>query len=184
MIRPLYKEKGLYYHGTMEKKGIPFIGLVLVLVGVVFLAAQFIPGFRLASFWPLIVMAAGAVFLVFAFLGSWGLFVPGFVAAYIGSILMYYSITGNWSFWQFWLLCPSAVGVGVFFSELFDSKSLARAINNSWFLMIIGVFLFILLMVPRSWSKIWPVLLIIAGVMIILQSFLAAKRKNGGGSGE
>jgi hypothetical protein len=167
----------------MEKKGIPFIGLVLVLVGVVLLASQFIPNFRIMSFWPLIVMAAGAVFLIFGFLGSWGLLIPGMIVGYVGAILMYYNITGNWAFWQFWLLCPSAVGTGIFLHELFESKNPIKALSNSWFLMAIGGVLFTLFLVPRVWSKLWPALLVLAGVMIILQSLFVGKRKkdkNGG----
>jgi hypothetical protein len=160
-----------------EKRATSIIGGILVLIGGFFLLTQFIPGLTIGSLWPLFVLGAGLVFLIFGVIKVHGLLIPGCILSYIGSILLYKNMTDTWDIWQFWLLVPSAVGTGIFLSELFDKKDVIKALRASWFLIALGIVLFIVFMIPGSWAKLWPLFIIAAGVMILIQGLVSVGRK-------
>ena len=114
----------------MEKKASLFIGIFLLVLGALALAGNlllttrglaFVGGFRL---WPLIVIAAGMLFVMPPFFfqrirGLAGLFVPGLPALTTGAILLACSLTGNWGLWAIlWPLEVLAVGLAFLFMAL------------------------------------------------------------------
>ncbi len=55
------------YYSSLDKqreKRRTFAGLILLILGLIFLADNFIPRIRIGEFWPLILVAAGAAILI------------------------------------------------------------------------------------------------------------------------
>ena len=96
----------------MQKKASLLVGLTLIVLGVLALAANllirangvgFLLGFRA---WPIIVMGAGLLFCLPPFLfreqrGLSGLFIPGLPILTTGMLLFLASVSGNWSIWAY-----------------------------------------------------------------------------------
>lgn len=85
-------------------------GLVLILLGIIFLLNYFIP-----NAWPVLIIGLSVVFLAAAFfLRSRGLVLPGLIILTLGVILLYQSTTNNWRSWFYlWPLIFVAVGLGM-----------------------------------------------------------------------
>lgn len=158
----------------MHKRGSIFTGTLLILVGIFFLLAEFFPGLaatiNMAFLWPLIVLALGAFFLVAAVLGNYGLAVPGVILSGIGSNLFYMNTTGNWDFWQLWLLVPSYVGMGIVLSTLLAGKRLSSGLRAGGVPLTIGLILFVIFALPYNVLTYWPALLILLGVWLLLRN--------------
>jgi hypothetical protein len=115
----------------MDKRTL-LVGLALIALGVVSLlgagAASFI-GLRLLGvalrFWPLLVVAAGAAFVVAPLLvrgnrGLGGLFIPGVPIMVTGGILLLASVLNVWGIWSWlWPMEVLAVAVGFLAAALY-----------------------------------------------------------------
>lgn len=145
-------------------------GIMLILMGGLFLLSRFVPGFHVGDWWPLFILGVGLFFLVSGFIGNPRMLVPGSVVTFAGSVLLYKNMTHSWSYWELWLLTPAAVGLGLFLSEYKMRKDFASALAGSWFMMALGVLIFILFQLPFGWDKLWPFVLIIVGVGILLKN--------------
>jgi hypothetical protein len=115
----------------MQKKASLLIGLTLVVLGVLALAANlliqargfgFVLGFRA---WPIFVVGAGLLFCLPPFLfpsqrGLSGLFMPGIPALTTGMILFIASVFGNWHIWAtLWPLEVLSVAVAFILMAIF-----------------------------------------------------------------
>ncbi len=105
------------------------IGLVLLVLGVLVLAAEPIVGW-LASlgvtgdvwrYWPVLLLALAAVFLVPAFVGRQnpriraGMVIPGSILAVMGGVFLYSSVGDRWAEWSYlWTAGPFSLGVGLY----------------------------------------------------------------------
>lgn len=70
-----------------QKRSSLGLGVVLIVLGAIFLLNQFIPGFGLVLSWPWIVIGVGAALLVVGLLvGAPDMAVPAFIVAGIGGI--------------------------------------------------------------------------------------------------
>lgn len=95
-----------------------FVGVGLVVVGALFLAAQSI-GLALGQYaWPLFVIAPGLLF--FVLMGYFGreagfLAIPGSIVTASGALLFVTNLFDVWSVWSYaWtLVTPFSVGVGL-----------------------------------------------------------------------
>ena len=85
-------------------------GLVLILLGIIFLLNYFIP-----NTWPVLIMGLGIAFLAAAFLlRSRGLILPGLLNLTIGSILLFQTSTNDWRSWFYlWPLIFATLGLGM-----------------------------------------------------------------------
>lgn len=163
-----------------QRSSIAF-ALVLILVGVWFLAVQLIPGLQwfvlTEQSWPLIIVAFGALWAVMA-LVTWtpGLLVPASIFSGIGGLLYYQNATGNWESWAYaWTLIPGFVGIGVFFASLLQGKIREAIVAGGWLVIISGTMYLIFgsfLGGPNLLGPYWPVLIIVLGVITLAQSFL------------
>ncbi len=151
-------------------------GLLLVLVGGLLLAFQFVPGLaeRFDIFeWPLYVIGAGLLLLIFGLLsGAPGMAVPAMIVTGIGGLLYWQNATGNWESWAYaWTLIPGFSGLGVVISGLFEPPERRWKVIKSglWTMLVSGV----LFVVFGSFFGLpllgdyWPVLLIVLGVLLI-----------------
>jgi hypothetical protein len=161
----------------MEKRGSIIGGLILILAGLLFLLLQTNPQFadqiNLALHWPLIIVGVGVLFLLGAFLGTASLAVPGMIVTGIGGLLYYQNISGNWASWSYaWALIPGFVGLGLILMGLLDREE-RSSIRGGLTLVIISLILFAVfagfLGGIQFLQNFWPVLLILAGIMILLR---------------
>ena len=155
-------------------------GLVLVLLGVWFLAIQMVPALQTwlapETTWPLIVIGIGAAFLLFAILGGIpGLAVPACIIGGIGSILYWQNATNRWESWAFiWTLIPGFAGLGTVLMGLLGEKR-GESIRGGLWLMAISLVMFAIfssfLGGVNLLGPYWPILLIALGVVLFVRSF-------------
>lgn len=166
-----------------NRRGTLIIGLLLLIVGAWFLAAQYFPQLnhfmRIETQWPLFVVGLGLFFLILAvLLRSPGMAVPASILGGIGGLLYYQNQSGNWESWAYaWTLIPGFVGFGVLLNHLLEGR-LWEGIKSGLGLMLFSLFLFgafsSFLGGPQILAKIWPLYLIAAGIWLLIRG---ARRK-------
>jgi len=173
----------------MEKKASLLIGLTLVVLGVLALAANLLIrvngvgaliGFRA---WPIIVIGAGLLFCLPPFLfrsqrGLSGLFMPGIPTLVTGLILFFASVTGNWGIWATaWPLEVLSVCAAFILMAVF--------LRVPWLMIPASIVGFTGLILQfcavtgwwSSWAVLWTVELFAIGLPLLLIGLL--KRLNG-----
>ena len=165
---------------TSRRRGLAG-GLILIFLGAAFLAAQFAPGFRAwfrgENSWPLIIIGIGVVFLALA-PRTPPLAVPGCIVAGIGCMLFYQNATGNWGSWAYaWTLIPGFVGLGVVLSGLLEGQAVRSLIPGLWLIVISAVafLLFGSFLGLGRLTPYWPVLLVLAGLLVMGQAILGRR---------
>ncbi len=160
------------------------LGIVLVILGVAFLAEQ-IFGLGLWSIaWPYGIVAVGLGFfaaMIVGGKGTAGLAIPGSVITTVGLILAYQDRFDRYETWSYaWALIPLAVGVGLLIKGFWtdDAKAFQAGLRTAG----IGAILFVVfgaffeLVVGLGGIEysdasrfFWPVLLIALGIAILLR---------------
>ncbi len=162
----------------MEKRGSIVGGLIFITVGLVFLLLQMFPDLTaqlaLERQWPLLVVGAGAVFLVGAVLGAPGLVMPGVIIGGTGLILYYQNLTDQWSTWAFaWTLYPGFSGLGLILMKVLSGGK-EGSFRQGVRLMVISVALFLVFGAFfdgfGGFGRFWPLLLIASGAWLLLQN--------------
>ena len=147
-------------------------GLILIFMGVVFLAAQFFPDLFIrvdfATLWPIIPLGVGICLFFGGLLGSAELLVPGTIVSGVGTILYYQNSTNNWDHWQLWLLVPVFVGVGTILSMLRAGKGVNKAFKAGTAPLIIGIVLYAIF-TGLSASLLFPFIFIAIGLSILFK---------------
>ncbi len=157
-------------------------GIVLILLGILFLASEVFPNVFTFWQWPFFVIGFGGLFMVWAILsGTGGLAVPGTIISGIGGILYYQSATGDWTSWSYiWALIPGFVGVGVLLANLIDGK-IREAFTDSITLILISAMLFFAFGtafgLEHNVAQYWPVLLILLGIIALVKTLIPGKKK-------
>lgn len=159
----------------MPNRGSIIGGLILIIVGALFLllqafpelAAQFNPSVQ----WPLVLIAVGLLFFVGAVLGEASLAVPGAIIGGLGVLLYYQNLSGNWASWSYaWALIPGFVGLGLVLMGLLDRQK-RSSIRSGLFLIFLSLILFAifggLLGGFSGLRQFWPLLLILAGIWVL-----------------
>lgn len=166
-----------------QRRGGLIGGLLLVLLGGAFLAAQFVPAFqswfRAEESWPLIIIGVGVVLLVLAVaLRTPGLAIPGCIVGGIGGLLFYQNATGDWASWAYaWTLIPGFVGVGIFVAGLLEGQPL-RSISVGLWMALISLAAFLVFgsfLGLGKFGAYWPVLLIAGGLLVLGRALFGRK---------
>ena len=150
------------------------LGVVLILLGGIFLATQLLPGLGLILSWPWIVIGVGAALLVIGLLvGAPDMAVPACIVAGIGGILYYQNLTGDWTSWSYaWALIPAFVGVGMLLAAMLGGRS-RYAFREGIRTLLVGIVLFLVfgsIFGAFTWlGAYWPLLLVAAGVLILVE---------------
>ena len=156
-------------------------GLLLILVGGLFLAVQLFPGlgelFDAGENWPLFIIGGGLLMLLIGALsGAPGMAVPASIVTGIGGILFWQNATGNWASWSYiWALIPGFVGIGVILNGMLTGQT-RQAIQDGGRTILVSLVLFAIFgaffgrELFAGW--VWPSLLIIAGVLIMVSNLL------------
>jgi peptidoglycan/LPS O-acetylase OafA/YrhL len=125
------------------------LGILLVLIGVWFIAVRQVPILKpfsnLNLDWPFYVIGAGAILLLIGLVtDAPRMAIPAAIVAGIGGILYYQNISQDWQSWNFmWTLIPGFVGVGNILAGLFGDDTrhnIGRGIN----LIVISAVLFLI----------------------------------------
>jgi len=154
------------------KMGGFIVGILLVLIGGVLLAYQFVPEWQetfgaLVS-WPLIIIAFGLFFLFLGLLlGISALAIPAAIVGGIGGLLMYQNASGDWESWAYaWLLIPGFIGLGFILAGVLDRRMRLLTRLGFWFLMVSLICFSVLgslLGGPQGLDIVWSTGLIIMG---------------------
>lgn len=154
----------------MTNKGNLIGGAILILLGLFFLAAQFMPALLGRWFsWPMILIAIGGVFLILAFLTRiGGLAIPGSIVGGIGLILNWQNATGNWESWAYmWTLIPGFVGLGIVLASVLDPQ-IRKDRKGGFTLIVLSLLGFFIFggAFGLGWDvvRFWPVILILIGI--------------------
>ena len=157
-------------------------GVLLIALGLLFLAGQF---FRVNFWeisWPFFILAPGLIFLTLAISGgpkSSGFAVPGSVLSVLGLIFVFQTLTDHFASWAYvWaLIFPTAIGLGMFIMGVRTENDELRAQGRG--LLRAGVVLFVALGVffetifrlgDNLLSRLfWPVAIIALGLYLILR---------------
>jgi hypothetical protein len=157
------------------------VGTILILVGIFFLVARFVPVIFETITWPFLVIGVGVVFFIAA-LASWtpGLMVPACIIGGIGGLLYWQDQNAAWWTWSYaWALIPGFVGVGVALSELLEGRPLRALLEGGWPILISLLLFFLFgsffggLPLRGPW---WAVILIAIGVLVILRPLVRGKK--------
>lgn len=122
------------------------LGIVLVVLGGLFLARQ-VTGFDAWHWaWPLFIIASGTAFFIGMFLGGprvSGLAIPASIITTTGLILLYQNTFHQWQTWEYaWaLVFPTAVGFGLWLMGWWGNHPGARQVGRR--MTEIGVILFL-----------------------------------------
>ncbi len=177
---------------TAPDRGRLVIGLVLIVLGVVFLAGQLLGFDAGGAGWPLAVLAPGLAMLVIGLVvggpGGVALSIIGGITSMTGLVLLFQEITGLWASWAYaWaLVAPFGVGVGMLLSglaqgdrELADSGGRVALVGIGLFIGF-GLFFEGLLGLSTGRSlfeqPFLPVVLVIVGVLILGYGLLSGRR--------
>ncbi len=134
--------------------------------------------FRAQLTWPVIIWGMGAFFAISALAsGVSPLLIPGAVLGGIGGLLAYQTASGDWNSWSYvWALLPGFVGLGLFFAFL--RSRVMRIIGLSlagWSAVIFTIFGLVFAR-QGELIRFWPLALILAGIVVLLQAFVIPHR--------
>ncbi|HET59855.1 MAG TPA: hypothetical protein ENN32_05760 [Chloroflexi bacterium] len=163
------------------KKTTLFIGIILVLLGVLLAAMQLYPALNDYIQWPMILIGLGLLFLAgMAIDGNGDLAIPGLVNAGLGGIFLYQMINNDWESWSYvWTLIPGFVGLGILLANLVNRERVDRGGIILVFASGVGFTAFYAAYHYENVSleMLWPLALILVGVIVVVQA-LSRNRAN------
>ena len=140
-------------------------GIALITIGAIFLLPNF-TDVSLKDLWPVLMLGPGLLFFVGYICDrkSYGLLMPGSILTVYG--LLFFSLTlFGWEWigelWPLYLIGP---GVGFILMHYLGKKETGLLVAGTIFTLL-GV---ILLLVATGCGFIWPIVIILAGVLLIL----------------
>jgi len=167
-----------------QKVGRKIIGLILVLLGLWFLAAQWFPSLRIWEpfdwSWPIFVIGGGLFLFLVGLLGDDpDVFIPASLVTGVGLLLYWQFETGNWASWAYvWTLIPGFIAFGIILAGLLrgNVKDVAK---DAFLLLMISLFAFVIFayfLGGSEWVGIAAALLfILAGLALLLRQFFLPK---------
>ena len=171
---------------TKERRSDLVIGIILILIGGWFLAAEFdlVPGLNdimiIEYQWPVIIIGIGIfLFVLGLFLRNPGMCIPACIVGGIGGLLYWTNSTGNWTAWSYlWSLIPGFVGIGIILSTLLGGHEKNGFIDGLRLILISAILFGIFFMIfsgQAQFIKFWPILIILGGLWILIQTIFKKK---------
>jgi hypothetical protein len=168
-------------------------GIVLVGLGVLFLAQQSL-GVDIGRFaWPLFILIPGFALLIGFAVGprsAAGLAIPGCVVTTVGMILAIQNTFGLWQTWAYaWTLIPASVGLGLRLQSERLGQPRPMQVGTRMFewslLAFVVLFVFFELILNLSnftsgalRTMVGPAVLILAGIYLLMRRRPSAARSN------
>ena len=169
-----------------NRRGSLVIGLILILLGGLFLLGQLLPDLQswvnLEFSWPWIIIGVGLLFLLAGLIaGVPDLAVPAAIIGGIGGLLYWQNQTGNWGSWAYaWTLIPGFVGVGIILAGLLGKRP-GKAFQEGLNVIIVSLVLFAIfssfLGGRNIFGPYWPVLLIVLGLWLLIRPLWRSPNK-------
>ena len=163
--------------GAWRGIGSRYTRVSLGFLAVGLLAAGLLWIFRAALTWPSILWGMGALFLLVALISQVGpLAIPSVFIGGLGLLLAYQNASGDWNSWAYaWALLPAFVAIGMFLafwrSRIMRVVSLSMLSWSAALFIVFGVFF----AGKGAFIQYWPVLLILGGVIVLIQSLLVRR---------
>jgi hypothetical protein len=167
---------------TNRNRGSLFVGVILIVAGVLFLLSRILGMNGWGAYWPFIIIVIGAAFFVGMAIGGRNagvLAIPGSIIVMVGLILLLQNWLSIWETWAYaWTLIVCAVGLGIAFFGIWSDQPDLR--NSGFSLARLGLVLFVVFGVlfefifsfgsgvQRLKSPFWPVLLIVVGLGLLV----------------
>lgn len=146
-----------------------WFGVLLIVCGALFLAANFLEvGWR--DFWPALFFA-GAAINIAIFIGdrgNYGVLMPATILLIYGVLFQYCVLAGWWRMSELWPTFVLGPGVGLLMMYLFGKRESGLLIPAFILIGLSAVF-FVAFGPLRHYSRYWPVVLIIIGVLLLLK---------------
>ena len=164
----------------MNRKASIVGGVILILMGILFLANEIAPQFFNFWEWPALIIGLGVLFFIWAIIsGAGGLAVPGAILAGIGGLFYYQNMTGNWESWTYvWTIIPAFVGLGVIISGIIN-KDFKDAFSAGLILILISSGLFFAFGsrfgLPDYITDYWPLTLVVLGIIALIRAIFSKK---------
>jgi hypothetical protein len=154
-------------------------GLALILLGIVFLVLQIVPGLRNifnGDNAPALVLFGVALVLAMIGIaaGAPGMAIPICILAGIGGIFYWQTALGaGYQTWAYaWTLIPAFVGVGIFLNELMMGRPL-KGLSDALGPIAFSVVAFLIFGSAFGGFSVlgiyWPALLIVLGLLFLIQ---------------
>ncbi len=159
--------------------------IILIGLGVMFLAFNTIPGLGLDRTWPVIFFVVAAGFYLPPIVwsserrGLAGLFIPGSVLLTLGLIFFYNTLTADWESWAYaWTLIPGGVGLGLALAARTGGWGHGTMWVGIWLIAgSVTVFAFFgALFGGPALRSLGPILLIAGGGLLLLRSLMWRSR--------
>ena len=151
-------------------------GTILIVLGLLALAGNFVRDLDWGFLWPFIIIGFGGLFFLAMFAGgkqAAAFAIPGSIISGIGLVLLFQNLTGRWEpMSYFWTLIVVFVGVGIYLMGFYGGDENQK--RSGWGVMKVGFVLFIIFgaffeMIFSSFGNlIFPLLLILLGAYLIL----------------
>jgi hypothetical protein len=168
-------------------------GLALILLGVIFLVLQIIPGindiFRGENAPALVLFGVALILAIIGIAaGATGMIIPVCIVAGIGGIFYWQTaLGGGFLTWSYaWTLIPGFVGVGIFLNELLSGhplKGLTDAIGPIIFSLVAFLIFGSIFGGITNVGLAVPVLIIVLGLVVLVQPLIRRIGSSGGQSG-
>jgi len=155
------------------------VAVVLIGLGVLFLAFNLIPGLDIGQMWPIIFfLIAGAFYLPAIVWPSErkalaGLYIPASIMLVLGLIFLYDTITGDWGSWAYmWTLIPGGVGLGLALGSRIGGWGRDTMQVGIWMMVgsLVAFAFFGLFFGSALIRTIGPLLLIAGGALLLLRA--------------
>ena len=167
-----------------ERRSNVAFGIVLILLGAIFLSFEFFPGLadwiEIEISWPLIVIGVGIFLLLLGLLvKAPGMAVPACIVGGIGGILYYQNATDSFDTWSYaWTLIPGFVGVGIVLAGILDGE-IRKGFKEGFWPIIVSAVLFAIFYsmfsgVSDLWQY-WPILVILLGLWVLFSAIFRKK---------
>jgi phosphatidylserine synthase len=160
------------------KPGQLVIGILLIVLGAIWLVAQFFGGDVINNFWPLFLVVGGLIFYAAYYLrrekppGYEGLLFPGTYLMVLGILFILMNLIGWQAMRFFWptFLFGIVISLGAMykFGNVDSPQQKSDLISAIRVLTIISVVLYL---IAIGGLKTWPLILIIIGVVILYRAF-------------
>ncbi len=150
----------------MQSTRSPLPGIILIVLGVLFLIANF-SDVHLDSLWPIFVLGPGVAFIVLFFRNrkDYGVLMPGTILTVIGILFFICTLTGWDQMQHLWPLFIMAPGLGFIMMYLFGKHERGFLIPAG---ILTGLGLIFLVDANES-DYLWPIVLILIGLLFLLR---------------
>ena len=153
-------------------------GLILVIVGGVLLAAQFIPSLddwiEVRYEWPVWIIGFGILMFIIGLLtNAPGFAVPAIIIAGLGGIFYWQVLNDDFASWSYmWTLFPGLAGLGGIVTGLLSRRERASITGGLQLILVSLVMFAVFGSLFGQFSGVvqyWPILLILYGVVLLFR---------------